>query len=67
MKKTHHLVNIMIFKKNEQLQIKTNILKPVYRERGPVKSRLKYLRLDKNERISNFERNIQKYCKKIQI
>ena len=41
-------------------KLKTNILKPVYRERGPVKSRLKYLRLDKNERISNFEKEIFK-------
>ena len=55
---THHLINIMIFKNMKNFRLRTNILQPIYRERGPVKSRLKYLRLDKNERVSNFEKLI---------
>ena len=30
----------------KNFRLRTNILQPIYRERGPVKSRLKYLRLD---------------------
>ena len=57
---THHLINIMIFKNMKNFRLRTNILQPIYRERGPVKSRLKYLRLDKNERVSNFEKKLFK-------
>ena len=57
---THHLINIMIFKNMKNFRLRTNILQPIYRERGPVKSRLKYLRLDKNERVSSFEKKLFK-------
>lgn len=60
MKGTHHLANTMIFKNMNNFSLKTNIFQPVYRERGPIRSRLKYLRLDKNERVSNFEKKLFK-------
>ena len=37
--------------------LKTNIKKTIFRERGPKKTRYKFLRLDKNERVSDFEIN----------
>ena len=50
------LKNIILTK----MTIKTNLQKKIFRERSPKKSRLNYLRLDKNERVSRFEKNFFK-------
>lgn len=42
------------------MTIKTNLQKKIFRERSPKKTRLSYLRLDKNERVSRFEKNFFK-------
>ena len=44
------------------MNIRTNLKTDIYRERSPSRSRINYLRLDKNERVSNFEK---KFFKKI--
>ena len=38
------------------MNIRTNLKTDIYRERSPSRSRINYLRLDKNERVSNFEK-----------
>ena len=35
---------------------KINITKNIFRERGPKKTRHKFLRLDKNERVSSLKK-----------
>ena len=52
----------------KNLKLKTSIKNPIFRERGPTKTRFKYLRLDKNERISEFKNKLfTKIKKKINL
>ena len=48
----------------KNLKLKTSIKNPIFRERGPTKTRFKYLRLDKNERISEFKNKLFTKIKK---